>query len=79
MILETSLIVLFLMMVVVVILKDLLHAVIFMAGADALLALIFFLLGAPDIALTQIAVTAGLSTIIFIIAVSKTQRMEDPK
>jgi uncharacterized MnhB-related membrane protein len=76
MILETSLVILAIVSVAVISLKDLLHAVIVMAGADAVLALIFFLLGAPDIAITQVAVTAGLTTIIFLIAIGRTKRME---
>ena len=76
MIFEISLIILALASIAVVAIKDLLHAVVIMAGADAVLALIFFLLGAPDIAITQVAVTAGLTTIIFLIAISRTKRME---
>ena len=77
MILETSLIVLAAVSIAVVALKDLLYAVIVMAGADAVLALIFFLLGAPDIAITQVSVTAGLTTIIFLIAIGRTKRLEE--
>jgi len=76
MIFETMLLVLAIASVAVVALRDLLHAVIIMAGADAVLALIFFMLGAPDIAITQVAVTAGLTTIIFLIAIGRTKRME---
>lgn len=76
MILEASLVILAVASVAVIALKDLLHAVVVMAGADAVLALIFFLLGAPDIAITQVAVTAGLTTVIFIIAIGRTKRME---
>ena len=78
MILEISLLVIAIVSVAVVGLKDLLHAVILMAGADAVLALVFFLLGAPDIAITQVAVTAGLTTVIFLIAIGRTRRMEAP-
>jgi len=77
MILETALIVLAIASVATVCLKDLLHAVIVMAGADAVLALIFYLIGAPDIAITQVAVTAGLTTVIFLIAIGRTRRMEE--
>ena len=76
MIMETGLLVLAVASIAVVALKDLLHAVIVMAGADAVLALVFFVMGAPDIAITQVAVTAGLTTIIFIIAIGRTKRME---
>jgi len=76
MIFEMSLLVLAITSLAVVAVKDLLHAVIIMAGADAVLALIFLLLGAPDIAMTQVAVTSGLSTIIFLIAIGRTKRLE---
>jgi len=77
MILEISLLIFAAASVAVVMLKDLLHAVIVMAAADAVLAFVFFLLGAPDIAMTQVAVTAGLTTIIFLVAIGKTRRMEE--
>lgn len=58
-------------------LEDLLHTVILLGGADILLALAFFLLSAPDVAITQAAIGSGLNTLIFIIAVFKTQRLEE--
>jgi uncharacterized MnhB-related membrane protein len=57
--------------------KDLVYAVILLGGADVTLALGFYLLAAPDIAITQAAVVAGLSTFIFLIAIGKTRRMEE--
>lgn len=56
--------------------KDLVHSVIVLAGLDLVIAVIFFLLKAPDIALTQAAVCAGLMTFIFLIAIHKTERFE---
>ena len=76
MILETSLIVLLIMTLVVIEMKDLIHAIIVMAGADVILALAFYLMAAPDIAITQIAVCAALTTMIFLIAIHKTGRFE---
>jgi uncharacterized MnhB-related membrane protein len=77
MIFEISLLGLVILTVVAIEMKDLLHAVIVLAAADALLALVFFMLAAPDIAITQVAVGAGLSTVIFVIAINKTRRMEE--
>ena len=76
MILEISLLILAIASIAVIAMKDLLHAVIVMAAADAVLALIFYLMAAPDIAVTQVAVTAGLTTVIFVIAIGRTRRME---
>ena len=57
-------------------LKDLLYSVIVLAGASVTLAVIFYMLQAPDIAVTQAAVGAGLITLLFVIAVSRTRRQE---
>ncbi len=76
MILEASLIVLAVASVAALFTKDLLHAVIVLAIADVSLALIFLLLQAPDIAVTQIAVTGGLTTVIYLVAIGKTRRLE---
>jgi energy-converting hydrogenase B subunit D len=76
MILEIALVLLVIFTVAAVMIKDLVHAVILLAIADALLAVGFYMMGAPDIALTQSAVVAGLSTFIFMIAINKTRRME---
>lgn len=76
MILEISLLVLAILTIAAVKTKDLVHAVILLAGADTVLALGFYMLAAPDIALTQVSVAAGLTTFIFLIAINKTRRME---
>ena len=77
MIIETLLVMLLVVSIVAVTFKDLLYAVIVLAAADILVAVAFFFMAAPDIAVTQIAVTAGLSIFIFVIVIGKTRRMED--
>ncbi len=77
MIFEITLVVLVILTAAVVNIRDLVHAVILLAGADVVLALGFYMLAAPDIALTQAAVVAGLMTFIFLIAINKTRRMEE--
>jgi uncharacterized MnhB-related membrane protein len=77
MIFEVMLILMTLVTIAAVQMKDLMHAVILLAGADAMLAIVFFLLAAPDIAITQAAVSAGLSTVIYVIAIHKTRRHEN--
>lgn len=57
-------------------LKDLLYAVIILAGASVVLSITFYMLQAPDIAITEAAVNAGVATVLYIIAISKTQREE---
>ena len=56
--------------------KDLLHAVIFLGIVSMCLAATFLALQAPDIAITEAAVNAGLSTLIYVIAIRKTGRHE---
>ena len=62
--------------VVIVELKNLLYAAIFLGGESVVLAVIFYMLKAPDIAITQAAVGAGISTMLFVFAISKTRREE---
>jgi len=57
-------------------LKDLLYSVIVLAGSSITLAVIFYMLQAPDIAITQAAVGAGVTTVLFVIAISRTRREE---
>ncbi len=59
--------------------SDLLRAVIFLAAMSMLLSAQFYLLQAPDVAIAEAAVGAGLSTAIFVIAISKTERWENGK
>jgi uncharacterized MnhB-related membrane protein len=56
--------------------KDLLYAAIYLAGVSVMVSIIFLTLSAPDIALTEVAVGAGLSTFVMVAAIKKTQRME---
>ncbi len=56
--------------------KDLLHAVIALSAISMLSALLFTILRAPDVAITEAAVGAGLSTVIFVWAIRHTQRRD---
>ncbi len=58
-------------------LKDLLASVIALAGSSLLLALQFYLLQAPDVAIAEAGVGAALTTAIFVLAIRKTQRKEE--
>jgi len=66
----------FVLCIVAIELKNLLYAVITLAGASIVLAVIFYMLRAPDIAITQAAVGAGVATVLYIIAISRTRREE---
>ena len=57
--------------------KDLIYASIYLGAVSVFASIVFVILSAPDIALTEAAICAGLSTFIFISAVKKTKRMEN--
>ena len=57
--------------------KDLLMAVIGTSAISVVLSIFFYLLQAPDVALTEAAIGVALSTIIFIITIKKTKRYEE--
>lgn len=70
------LIFMFVLCVIAIELKDLLYSIIVLAGASITLAVIFYMLQAPDIAITQAAVGAGVTTVLFVIAIRRTRREE---
>ncbi len=57
--------------------KDLLYAVIATGMISLVLSVIFYMLQAPDVALTEAAIGVALTTIIFIITIRNTVRHED--
>ncbi|RLE12073.1 hypothetical protein DRI96_05130 [Candidatus Aerophobetes bacterium] len=57
--------------------KDLLNAVISLAIFSLLSSLLFYYLHAPDVAIAEAAVGAGVATVIFIAVISKTRRKEE--
>ncbi len=60
-----------------VIQKDLLYAVMATGIISLILSILYFLLQAPDVALTEAAIGVALTTIIFVITIRNTVRMED--
>ena len=62
-----------------VIQKDLLYAVIATSILSLILSIMFYLLQAPDVALTEAAIGVALTTIIFVITIRNTERYEDKK
>lgn len=73
---DALLVLMFALSIIAIEMKDLLYSVIVLGAVSILLATIFFMLQAPDIAITQAAVGAGASTILFVIAISRTRRSE---
>lgn len=57
--------------------RDLLAAAIIFSGYSLIMAIVWQQLGAPDIAMTEAAVGAGITTVLFIVAISKTTRREE--
>ena len=57
--------------------KDLLVAVVATGVISLVLAILFYLLQAPDVALTEAAIGVALTTIIFVITIRNTVRYED--
>ena len=73
----TLLIIMAFLFLIVVQEKDLLKAVIYLTGASFCMTLVFLLLNAPDIAITQAAIEVILVTVIFVVTIEKTRRFED--
>ncbi|GBD91534.1 hypothetical protein BMS3Abin04_02266 [bacterium BMS3Abin04] len=57
--------------------KDLILAVVGTSAISVILSIFYYLLQAPDVALTEAAIGIALSTIIFVIAIKKTERYEE--
>ena len=57
--------------------SDLLHGVIAMSAISLLSAVLFYILQAPDVAITEAAVGTGVSTVIFVWALRHSQRKDD--
>jgi len=56
--------------------KDLINAVVVCAAVSLITSILFYFLQAPDVAMAEAAIGAGLTTAIFIIAIRKTERYE---
>ena len=57
--------------------SDLLYGVIALSAVSLMCALLFTILQAPDVAITEAAVGAGVSTVIFVWALRHTKRRDD--
>lgn len=59
--------------------RDLIKSVIFMAIMSLLLSAEFYWLQAPDVAIAEAAIGAGLTTSVYVMAIRKTSRWESGK
>ena len=57
--------------------RDLISAVVTCAAVSLLASVLFYLLDAPDVAMAEAAIGAGLTTAIFVLAIRKTGRYEE--
>lgn len=56
--------------------KDLVAAVVIFSAYSLVMCLVWQHRGAPDVAMTEAAVGAGVTTVLFLVAISKTTRRE---
>jgi uncharacterized MnhB-related membrane protein len=63
--------------VAAVFMRDLLAATVVFMVYSLLMAIVFTQLRAPDVALTEAAVGAGITTLLFVITIAKTDRREE--
>jgi multicomponent Na+:H+ antiporter subunit A len=59
--------------VVAVVIRSILSAVILVGVVSLMVAYLFLRMGAPDVAMTEAAIGAALSTVIFLIALARTR------
>ncbi len=57
--------------------KDLILATVATSIISLVLSVFFFILQAPDVALTEAAIGVALTTIIFVVTIKNTKRFED--
>ncbi|OWZ83906.1 Na(+)/H(+) antiporter subunit B [Natranaerobius trueperi] len=57
--------------------RDLLSAVIIFGAYSLVMAVTWEQLHAPDVAITEAAIGAGVTTLIFVVTISRTRRYED--
>ena len=57
--------------------KDLLNAVIAACLVSLIAAILFYFLQAPDVAMAEASIGAGLVTAVFVIAIRRTKRYEE--
>jgi len=74
---EVFLIILVITALIAIEMKDLLNSAIVLAAFSLVLTFLFFSLHALDLAIAEAAIGAGVSTVLFVVAISKTRRDEE--
>lgn len=57
--------------------KSLLVSIILSGGVSLVASLVFLLIGAPDVAMTEAAIGSGLTTVVFLYALSRARQTDD--
>ncbi|MFW6006909.1 MAG: hydrogenase subunit MbhD domain-containing protein [Bacillota bacterium] len=70
------LIILIIVVIVVAKIKDLLSAIILFTAYNLILSLLWQQMRAPDVAITEAALGAGVTAVLLVVTISKTGRME---
>ncbi|MFW6313871.1 MAG: Na(+)/H(+) antiporter subunit B [Spirochaetota bacterium] len=73
---EILLVIMLLLALLALLVRDLLGTVVLMGVFSLVSCLVFYILGAPDVALTEAAVGTGVGTVVFIWIVYKTERRD---
>lgn len=62
--------------IAVIFVKDILNAVILSTVVSLIVSIIFLFIAAPDVAITEAAIGAALTTVVFVIAIKRTKTKE---
>ena len=62
--------------VAAMVVRNLISAVVLVGAVSLIASYLFLRMGAPDVAMTEAAIGAGLTTVIFLIAVRRTEEVE---
>ena len=62
--------------IAIVFVKDLLNAVILSTVVSLIVSIIFLFIAAPDVAITEAAIGAALTAVVFVIAIKRTKVKE---
>jgi uncharacterized MnhB-related membrane protein len=57
--------------------RSLLVSIILSGGVSLVASLVFLLIGAPDVAMTEAAIGSGLTTVVFLYALSRARQADD--
>lgn len=63
--------------IAIIFVKDILNAVILSTVVSLVASIIFLFIAAPDVAITEAAIGAALTTVVFVIAIKRTKSKEN--